>query len=222
MASDPDRATRERILDSAGRLFAEQGIRTTTVKEICDAADANVAAVNYYFGSKDRLVEEVWESTLGSMQRLHGRRGVEDLPPLARLEALVRSHLRSVMDDGPGGRFPKIVFRALSEFDREEVEALFERHLAPRMNTLLDTVREVLGPQASDLQVRSCALAIHSPCVHLNIARNKGQGPMFRGAGVELDADVVIDTITEFILGGILAMSRGLPSSPANGEEDSA
>lgn len=49
--------TRERILDVAERLFAEKGVDATSLREITQAAQVNLAAVNYHFGSKDGLIE---------------------------------------------------------------------------------------------------------------------------------------------------------------------
>ena len=47
-----DAATRARLLAAAGRLFADRGFKKVTVREICRAARANVAAINYHFGDK--------------------------------------------------------------------------------------------------------------------------------------------------------------------------
>lgn len=52
-------ATRTRLLEIAGPLFAARGFRDTGVKEICDAADCNVAAINYHFGSKQEFYADV-------------------------------------------------------------------------------------------------------------------------------------------------------------------
>ena len=49
---------RERILRAAGQEFAAHGFEAATVRDICAAAGANVAAVNYYFGDKRRLYIE--------------------------------------------------------------------------------------------------------------------------------------------------------------------
>jgi len=54
--------TRQRLLSNAERLMAEKGIAATSVREITDASDANVASVNYYFGSKKDLLLELLKS----------------------------------------------------------------------------------------------------------------------------------------------------------------
>lgn len=50
---------RERIISAAREVFIEQGFDLATVREITLRADVNVAAINYYFGSKDELIGEV-------------------------------------------------------------------------------------------------------------------------------------------------------------------
>lgn len=50
---------REDILDVAERLFAEHGFEAVSVREISKAADINIAMISYYFGSKEKLYEEV-------------------------------------------------------------------------------------------------------------------------------------------------------------------
>lgn len=58
MSSQTDK--RHRILLAAARLFAEKGFERTSVRDICQEAAANVAAVNYYFQSKENLYQEVF------------------------------------------------------------------------------------------------------------------------------------------------------------------
>jgi len=48
---------KERILDTAIRLFAQKGYSGTGVREIAREADVNVAMINYYFGSKGNILK---------------------------------------------------------------------------------------------------------------------------------------------------------------------
>lgn len=52
-------ATQERILDATESLLAEHGVAGTSVRMITDLAQVNVAAVNYHFGSKEKLIRAV-------------------------------------------------------------------------------------------------------------------------------------------------------------------
>ncbi|HEX4986042.1 MAG TPA: TetR/AcrR family transcriptional regulator [Burkholderiales bacterium] len=59
--------TRERLLAAAESLFMEKGYAATSLREITAHAGANLAAVNYHFGSKEALIREVFERRLGSL-----------------------------------------------------------------------------------------------------------------------------------------------------------
>jgi len=59
MASDQ---TRTAILNAAERLYADRGFGDVTLRDIVAAANVNLAAVNYHFGSKDELIAELFVS----------------------------------------------------------------------------------------------------------------------------------------------------------------
>lgn len=67
MATTESKDTRERLLDAAEVLFGEQGVSAVSVREITAAADANIAAVNYHFGSKDELLLAVLNRRIGPL-----------------------------------------------------------------------------------------------------------------------------------------------------------
>src|SRR3954466_10929520 len=77
MASDQ---TRTAILNAAERLYAERGFADVTLRDIVAAADVNLAAVNYHFGSKDELIAELFvtRSLALNRERLSDLRAAED------------------------------------------------------------------------------------------------------------------------------------------------
>jgi AcrR family transcriptional regulator len=66
--------TRDRILDSAEALFAERGFNRASVRAITEGAGANLAAVNYNFGSKMDLIRAVLERRVGPLNAERLRR----------------------------------------------------------------------------------------------------------------------------------------------------
>src|SRR3954466_13792496 len=61
--------TRERILDTAERLFAERGFGATSLRSIIASAEVNLAAVHYHFRSKEALLEAVIVRRLEPLNR---------------------------------------------------------------------------------------------------------------------------------------------------------
>src|SRR5688572_2215296 len=68
--TNPDSAaTRVRLVDAAERLFAEQGFRNASVRDITRQASCNIASVNYHFGGKSNLYREVFLRRLRDMRQ---------------------------------------------------------------------------------------------------------------------------------------------------------
>lgn len=113
---------RQAILDVAEAMFADNGIAGTSVRSILSAAGANVAAVHYHFGSKERLVEEVFRRRAEKIaaDRMRGlKRAVTDPDTTWRLERIVRAFLESGFTGGetPEGaaRFARLRARISTE-----------------------------------------------------------------------------------------------------------
>ena len=103
MTSPRDTETRERLLKAAERLFAERGFKNVTVREICRAARANVAAVNYHFGDKLGLYREVLQH--GDRRRCAGpptrrARPAQGQPPEEQLRRYISVFLHRVLQPG--------------------------------------------------------------------------------------------------------------------------
>jgi AcrR family transcriptional regulator len=77
MASDQ---TRTAILNAAERLYADRGFGDVTLRDIVAAANVNLAAVNYHFGSKDELIAELFvtRSLATNRERLNELKAAEE------------------------------------------------------------------------------------------------------------------------------------------------
>src|SRR5579872_793581 len=96
-------ATREHLLEAAAEVFAEAGFRTATVREICQRAGANIAAVNYHFGDKEKLYRAVLKDSFRiAMARYPADLGLPArATPEQRLRAFVLSFLMRIFSTGP-------------------------------------------------------------------------------------------------------------------------
>jgi len=62
--SNTNKGVRDRLLDAAEELFCEHGFEGASIRDIAAIAKCNIASVNYYFGGKEKLYEEVWRRHL--------------------------------------------------------------------------------------------------------------------------------------------------------------
>jgi len=102
-----DAATATALLRAATELFAEKGFDGASIRAITARAGANLGAVTYHFGSKERLYAAVIERAVTPFrQRLIAAAATGDGAPLDRIEAVVRAffdhmhehpHLRRIM-----------------------------------------------------------------------------------------------------------------------------
>jgi AcrR family transcriptional regulator len=90
----PSDQTRASILEAAERLYAERGFADVTLRDIVAAANVNLAAVNYHFGSKDELIAELFvtRSLATNRERLNELKTAEALGGgRADIEAILRA-----------------------------------------------------------------------------------------------------------------------------------
>lgn len=120
VAAEGHFSTKERILGAAEDLFAQYGFAGTSLRQVTQHADVNIAAVNYHFGSKENLVAEVFRRRLDDLseKRLAALRAALAESP-ARLEAIlaafVEPALALTLDRHGGSAFVRVLARAYAE-----------------------------------------------------------------------------------------------------------
>ena len=120
MATTTAFSTKDRILGAAEELFAQHGFAGTSLRQVTSRADVNIAAVNYHFGSKENLVNEVFRRRMDEMSahRLAAlktalERHPGELEPI--LAAFVEPALAIAQDRHGGAAFVRVVARAYAE-----------------------------------------------------------------------------------------------------------
>ncbi len=156
-----DTATRQRLIEVAGEVFADQGFRSATIRDICGRAGANVAAVNYHFGDKERLYLDVLEHAhRTSLQRYPPDLGTTaDSSAEDRLRAFIRSFILRLLDDGVPAWLGKLMAREMVE-PTPALDGLVERVMRPLFVRLVGIVGDLAGPNADQERVRLCAQSV--------------------------------------------------------------
>jgi AcrR family transcriptional regulator len=164
---------RERILEAAGEIFAECGFRGATVRRICERAGVNVAAVNYYFGGKEKLYSEVlrhWHDF--AIQKYPLLLGVgEGAPVKEQLRAFIRSLLFRLLDKGKPAWFGKLMVREMTEPTRA-FERLVKEIVRPRDKILASIVQKMIGAPISEGEIRLRCASIIGQCLYYYNARS--------------------------------------------------
>ena len=126
-------STKDRILHAAEELFALQGFATTSLRQVTSRADVNIAAVNYHFGSKENLVNELFRRRMEEMskQRLAALHQATETAPSqldAILAAFVEPALAMAQDRHGGGAFIRVIARAYAESNDGLRKFLSDQH----------------------------------------------------------------------------------------------
>ncbi len=124
---------KEQIINAAIELFAEKGFEGTSIRDLASKADVNVAMINYYFGSKDKLFEALVEMKGG-----YGRVILEELAKdknlssLEKVDRIIDSYVERLFRNR---LFHRVIHQELMLNQRETVQQIITSILFP--NTLV-------------------------------------------------------------------------------------
>ena len=158
-----DRETRERLLKAAAQLFADRGFKKVTVREICRAARANVASVNYHFGDKTGLYREVLQLAIETMRATTdaARAAGEGLPADERLRRYISVSMCRTMRSGHVTWISRLVHREMTD-PTPTFDTIVEQAFRPRVDDLSAMVAELLDCGIDDQRVSQCVASIHA------------------------------------------------------------
>lgn len=141
--------TASEILDATQKLLLERGESKTTLRAITELADANVAAVNYHFGSRDELIRQAYLSALTEVTASQGAR-IQSLDEKADLEELVNIWLGPLLEPKSVSKRERDLWNLLQRGSVENVSQL--QALMPSMQEMeLSPLIALLGKKLPHL-----------------------------------------------------------------------
>jgi AcrR family transcriptional regulator len=204
-------STKDRILAAAEELFARTGVARTSLRAITALARVNLAAVNYHFGSKDGLVEEVYRrrleplnrARLANLDRLERRRRKPSLEAI--LEAFMTPVASLARDPAQGG---PTVMRLLGQ-SHAEAEASFKtwfageyRRVLERYHAALCRVLPEIPPEDVRWRLQFLVGALTYPVAERQLVE------LVSGEAIDpADVHLIVERLLPFVVAGFRAPS---------------
>ncbi len=227
--------TQKKILDAAELLFAENGYHGTSLRAITAKAGVNVAAVNYHFGSKKALLDNVFERRLIPLNRIRMEK-LESVRAAAR-ELGVRPSVRDLMyafvaptitfrDSGKGARnFIALIGRSVGE-SSSTVRSSFFQFMEPFVRFMVESLVEALPGLSGEVLLRKFQFSVgalfhtlrlsdesympEQAKVFASAVKSLGKGKVIKSAGKgvsgnKVSSEQLVEELVNFITAGMEA-----------------
>ena len=214
MAQSARRDTKDRLVAAATTLFAERGFHGTTVRDIAELADANVAAGNYHYGSKKALYLEVLRAQFAEVRALLDARGAN--PPTRELERLdrpalvriLRTRVRVMLEMllGPPPSVHGTLMQREMVDPSEAMPVIVAEFIRPMFEEMYDIVAH-LAPSLGRQSVERCVHSIIAQGLFYRFNRPAVLEMLAIEEYPETLAGELTDHIAEFSLGGLEALA---------------
>lgn len=162
--------THHRLLDAAVTIFAERGFRKTTVRDICEAAGANVSAVKYHFGNKAALYDAAFDharmrsNEANPFVKMDKARDFHaDQTPDRRLYLFIRTMLEHQFRDGEPTDLTKLMSHEMMQ-PTPALDRLIEVSVRRVHAGLVRIILDLLPSGSTDQEARQYAMSVSAQC----------------------------------------------------------
>jgi TetR/AcrR family transcriptional regulator, regulator of cefoperazone and chloramphenicol sensitivity len=141
-----DFRTRSRLLEMAGRVFAEKGYDRAMAREICKLAQVNPAAINYHFGGKDRLYAEVLSKAHRQVFILNDIEAIMATsdPPERKLELFLAGQIQGLLNPTSDSWSLQLVAREMAA-PTEACYELVEKEVKPKLQIVRQIIAQIMN-----------------------------------------------------------------------------
>jgi AcrR family transcriptional regulator len=204
--------TRARLLEAAGEVFAAKGFEAATIREICIRADANIAAVNYHFGDKNRLyAEAVQYAHCFQDSQSHGEFPA-GCAPAAKLRMFLGWMMSVMWDHDRPAWQNELVMHEMAR-PTEACVQLVKNFIGPKFEILTGILRE-LNPTADDRTIHLCGFSVVGQCLLYRFHRPVGKLLVGDDEYQSYTAEELADHISKFCLAALSQLGKSSEHSP--------
>ncbi len=213
-------ATRTRLLEAAGELFALAGYAETTSKAIAARAGADQASINYHFGSRGGLYQAVLAEAhrrlvnLADLRLLAGSR----LTPSKKLLALIDHFVEQATSQSHGWHLKVLAQELLAP--SSHLQSLFKNELLPKVSVVRYILGEITGIAPDDPAITRCAISVAAPCLMLLIGARGIPGPLQEV--LLMPREAITQHLHSYALAGLNAIGREHARGKARGSSHPA
>lgn len=165
---------RTRLLVAAEQLFAAQGLAATSIRELARTAGVNVAAVNYYFGSKDNLYLETLRKafqqtgvTPNHFEAIYKQAQTEITPARARqaIKEFIKLFMQTLFASEESQRHACLMAREISD-PSPALDVIIAEFILPKHKTLMALLEQAQPKLVGKKELPWYALSIVGQCLH--------------------------------------------------------
>jgi TetR/AcrR family transcriptional regulator, regulator of cefoperazone and chloramphenicol sensitivity len=193
---------RRRLLEAAGQIFAEKGFEGATVREIKDRAGVNIAAVNYYFQSKERLyIEAVKNASCGSLDHSPLPAWPPGTSPTVKLREFIGVMVGRLMNRDKPAWHTRLMMREMAQPTSACAEWVRD-YVRPNAEVLTGILEELLPPGTPPFKRYLTGFSIMGQCLHY--MQNKPVIQLLMGDEyAQITPEAVAAHVTEFSLAAL-------------------
>ncbi|MCF8177874.1 MAG: TetR family transcriptional regulator [Sulfuritalea sp.] len=200
--------TRSRILDAAESLFVEHGLDATTMRMITANARANLAAVNYHFGSKEALIEAVFrrrltwlnEQRIAALDVLEAEAKGAPLKPRQIVESFFGVAIRLATSSPDGKTFMRLLGRTYTE-----PSEFVRRFLAEEYAEVIARYNTAFFKALPDVPQEEFLWRFHFMMGALSYAISGAEALQMLGPIDDSDPEALYTRLMSFLIGGLRA-----------------
>ena len=208
-SNDTTNNAKNRLLEAAEVVFAEKGFDAASIRDITSQAKCNVAAVNYHFGNKENLYNELFRRRLSAMREIRLKSidtVMAQTDPKPSLEQLLHAFsvafLEPFFDEESGPLFMKLMVREMSD-PRLQKQMFTEEIVQPTLKSLGNALKTIC-PGLNDEKVLLSIVSLIGQLIHIMRISQLIEINQLSGSK-ELTFEKMIDHIVEFSAAGIRA-----------------